>query len=122
MDATISNIIALGSQEKASWPYLSEVENAAQEAMRAHPGIGYAQVAPVDSSGIKVIIVGAGFAGLACAIECKRKGHRVLVLEKFSELKILGEFIHPFECLCGSVTSGGKLGPECRRCKNYRVK
>lgn len=41
-------------------------------------------------TGIKVIIVGAGFAGLACAIECKRKGHEPVVLEKFSELKPLG--------------------------------
>ena len=93
MDATISNITTLDLQEKASLSYLVGVKSAAEEAMRAHPGIGYAQVAPSDSSGIKGIVVGAGFAGLACAIECKRKGHHVLVLEKFSELKILGELI-----------------------------
>ncbi|KAL2192159.1 FAD/NAD(P)-binding domain-containing protein [Thermothelomyces heterothallicus CBS 203.75] len=33
-------------------------------------------------SGIKVIVVGAGFAGLAAAIECDRKGHSVTLLEK----------------------------------------
>jgi hypothetical protein len=57
-------------------------------------GIGLGLVAPPSSTGIKVIVVGSGFAGLACAIECKRKGHDVLVLEKFSELKVLGELDH----------------------------
>jgi monoamine oxidase len=57
-------------------------------------GIGLGLVAPPSSTGIKVIVVGSGFAGLACAIECKRKGHDVLVLEKFSELKVLGELNH----------------------------
>ena len=53
-------------------------------------GFGFAKVAPPNSTGIKVIIVGAGFAGLSCAIESKRKGHDVLVLERFRELKQLG--------------------------------
>ena len=58
---------------------------------KASPGVvGYEQVAPPNSSGIRVLIVGAGFAGLSCAIECKRKGHEVIVLEKFREMKILG--------------------------------
>jgi len=46
-----------------------------------------------SSSGIRVIIVGAGFAGLTAAIECHRKGHSVLLLESFPELKILGDVI-----------------------------
>jgi len=46
-----------------------------------------------SSSGIRVIIVGAGFAGLTAAIECHRKGHSVLLLESFPELKILGDII-----------------------------
>lgn len=37
-------------------------------------------------SGINVIIAGAGFAGLAAAIECDRKGHSVTLLEKCSSL------------------------------------
>lgn len=45
------------------------------------------------STGIKVIIVGAGFAGLTAAIECHRKGHEVLVLESFPTLKVLGDII-----------------------------
>jgi len=37
-------------------------------------------------SGIKVIVVGAGFAGLSAAIECDRKGHTVTLLEKVSDI------------------------------------
>ncbi|KAG1804550.1 uncharacterized protein BJ212DRAFT_1284216 [Suillus subaureus] len=44
----------------------------------------------VHDTGIDVIVVGAGFGGIACAIECKRKGHRVMILEKVHELKHLG--------------------------------
>ncbi|KAG1841225.1 monooxygenase [Suillus subalutaceus] len=45
----------------------------------------------VSDTGIDVIVVGAGFGGLACAIECKRKGHRVMILEKVHESKQLGD-------------------------------
>jgi 2-polyprenyl-6-methoxyphenol hydroxylase-like FAD-dependent oxidoreductase len=38
-------------------------------------------------SGIDVIIVGAGFAGIAAAIECDRKGHYPIVLEKASTIE-----------------------------------
>ncbi|GAB7355125.1 hypothetical protein MBLNU459_g5700t1 [Dothideomycetes sp. NU459] len=47
----------------------------------------------VSPSGIRVLIIGAGFAGLTAAIECKRKGHTPLVLESFAELKQLGDII-----------------------------
>lgn len=47
----------------------------------------------LSPSGIHVIIVGAGFAGLTAAIECKRKGHSVLLLESFPDLKLLGDII-----------------------------
>lgn len=45
------------------------------------------------SSGIRVIIVGAGFAGLTAAIECVRKGHTALVLDSVKEMKQLGDII-----------------------------
>jgi 2-polyprenyl-6-methoxyphenol hydroxylase-like FAD-dependent oxidoreductase len=45
------------------------------------------------SSGISVIVVGAGFAGLTAAIECHRKGHHVILFEKVAELKPLGDII-----------------------------
>ncbi len=38
-------------------------------------------------------MVGAGFAGLAAAIECRRQGHSVVVLEKAAELRPLGDII-----------------------------
>ncbi|KAI0399725.1 hypothetical protein F4802DRAFT_620860 [Xylaria palmicola] len=45
------------------------------------------------STGIKVIVVGAGFGGLGAAIECRRQGHDVEIYEAFPELKQLGDII-----------------------------
>jgi 2-polyprenyl-6-methoxyphenol hydroxylase-like FAD-dependent oxidoreductase len=44
------------------------------------------------SSGINVIIVGAGFAGIAAAVECDRKGHHPVVLEKASTVEEITRF------------------------------
>ncbi|KAK8867625.1 FAD/NAD(P)-binding domain-containing protein [Apiospora arundinis] len=44
-------------------------------------------------TGIKVIVVGAGFGGLGAAIECHRNGHDVEIYEQFDELKSLGDII-----------------------------
>ncbi|KAI3319552.1 hypothetical protein HD806DRAFT_525532 [Xylariaceae sp. AK1471] len=44
-------------------------------------------------TGIKVIVVGAGFGGLGAAIECHRQGHDVEIYEAFPELKQLGDII-----------------------------
>jgi len=44
-------------------------------------------------TGIKVIVVGAGFGGLAAAIECHLQGHDVIVLEAVRELKPLGDIV-----------------------------
>lgn len=49
---------------------------------------------PVGSypdSGIDVLIVGTGLAGLTAAIECHRKGHRVQVLERHTEISTMGK-------------------------------
>lgn len=49
---------------------------------------------PVGSypdSGIDVIVVGTGLAGLTAAIECVRKGHRVQVLERHTEISTMGD-------------------------------
>jgi 2-polyprenyl-6-methoxyphenol hydroxylase-like FAD-dependent oxidoreductase len=43
-------------------------------------------------SGIKVIIVGAGFAGVSAAIECDRKGHSVAILEKYDVIEEITRF------------------------------
>ncbi|KAI1611914.1 salicylate hydroxylase [Exophiala viscosa] len=51
------------------------------------------ELAKLPPSGIKVLIVGAGFGGLCAAIECNRKGHEVILLEKVKQLKPLGDVI-----------------------------
>ncbi len=43
-------------------------------------------------SSLRVSIVGCGFAGLACAIESRLKGHSVLLLEKKESLDAFGEW------------------------------
>jgi 2-polyprenyl-6-methoxyphenol hydroxylase-like FAD-dependent oxidoreductase len=44
-------------------------------------------------TGIKVVIVGAGFGGLCAAIESHLQGHDVVLLENFPALKPLGDII-----------------------------
>ena len=49
---------------------------------------------PVGSyaqSGIDVLIVGTGLAGLTAAIECTRKGHNVRVLERNATINTAGQ-------------------------------
>ncbi|KAJ9137480.1 FAD/NAD(P)-binding domain-containing protein [Pleurostoma richardsiae] len=46
-----------------------------------------------NKTGVKVIVVGAGFGGLSAAIECHRHGHDVEIYESFKELKVLGDII-----------------------------
>lgn len=45
-------------------------------------------------SGISILIVGAGTAGLFAALECWRKGHDVRVLEKAPEPYSAGKHRH----------------------------
>jgi NADPH-dependent 2,4-dienoyl-CoA reductase/sulfur reductase-like enzyme len=50
---------------------------------------------PVGSyppSSIEVLIVGTGLAGLSASIECIRKGHKVKVLERNSDINTSGAF------------------------------
>ncbi|KAL4915047.1 hypothetical protein BDW62DRAFT_204025 [Aspergillus aurantiobrunneus] len=54
-------------------------------------GTGPDGTAAPGSSGITVLIVGCGVAGIAAAVECHRKGHRVVVFEKNSEIGGLGD-------------------------------
>jgi len=44
------------------------------------------------NTGIDVLIVGTGLAGLTAAIECIRKGHNVRVLERNSDINTAGKF------------------------------
>lgn len=43
---------------------------------------GHSDVQCDPSSGIAVLIVGAGIGGLVAAIECHRKGHNVRIWER----------------------------------------
>ncbi|KAJ5197552.1 hypothetical protein N7449_008031 [Penicillium cf. viridicatum] len=56
-------------------------------------GVGPNGVAVPGSSGIQVIIVGLGIAGLVAAIECHYKGHVVVGLERSPEIRVLGDSI-----------------------------
>lgn len=46
------------------------------------------------NTGVNVLIVGAGLAGLTCALECWRKGHNVVgILERNKGPNYSGEFL-----------------------------
>ena len=44
-------------------------------------GVGPDGIGLPNSSGITVIVIGLGFAGAVAAVECHRKGHKVIVFE-----------------------------------------
>lgn len=44
-------------------------------------------------TGIDVLIVGTGLAGLTAAIECLRKGHNVRVLERNADINTAGKIV-----------------------------
>ena len=48
-------------------------------------------VGTFPSTGIDVLVVGTGLAGLTAAIECIRKGHNVRVLERAPTINTLGK-------------------------------
>ncbi|GKT89018.1 FAD binding domain protein [Colletotrichum tofieldiae] len=51
---------------------------------------GVLRYPPTD---VKVIIVGGGIAGLFAAVECWRKGHDVVVVEKGDEISAHGKLL-----------------------------
>jgi NADPH-dependent 2,4-dienoyl-CoA reductase/sulfur reductase-like enzyme len=48
-------------------------------------------VGSYEPTGIDVLIVGTGLAGLVAALECTRKGHSVRVLERNADINTAGE-------------------------------
>ena len=50
----------------------------------------FAPVGHYPNSGIDVLVIGTGLAGLSAAIECVRKGHNVRVLERNSTINTAG--------------------------------
>jgi 2-polyprenyl-6-methoxyphenol hydroxylase-like FAD-dependent oxidoreductase len=83
---------------------------------------------PTSPTPIRVVIVGAGFAGLTAAIECTRKGHSCIILESFKDVKVqLGDIIS-FGSNSGRIFQRWpgipeKLGPICHvsECIDYRM-
>ena len=47
-------------------------------------------VGSYPATGIDVLVVGTGLAGLTAAIECVRKGHNVRVLERNASINTAG--------------------------------
>ena len=54
-------------------------------------GLESEPVGSFPDSGIDVLVVGTGLAGLTAAIECIRKGHSVRVLERAASINTLGK-------------------------------
>lgn len=62
------------------------------DASKAHEAV--MEEKPLGSypkTGIDVLIVGTGLAGLTAAIECARKGHNVYILERNATVNTAGE-------------------------------
>lgn len=56
-------------------------------------------VGSYPNTGIDVLIVGTGLAGLTAALECTRKGHNVRVLERNSTINTAGTVCSMDTCL-----------------------
>lgn len=70
---------ALGSVEKAV--QIGRLERFVADYERTHGAVEMPHVAP--PTGRKVAIVGAGPAGLTCAVDVRREGHEVTIFEAF---------------------------------------
>ncbi|KAK4187697.1 hypothetical protein QBC35DRAFT_220787 [Podospora australis] len=71
-------------------------------------------------TGIKVIVVGAGFGGLTAAIECHRQGHDVSIYENFPALKTLGDIIS-FGANAGRIFTRWNDGEIARRLRALSI-
>lgn len=74
-----------------------------------------------QKTGIKVIVVGAGFGGLTAAIECHRQGHTVALYESFPELKVLGDIIS-FGTNAGRIFARWGEGVVVKRLKELTIR
>lgn len=71
-------------------------------------------------TGIKVVVVGAGFGGLTAAIECHRQGHDVEIYESFPKLKTLGDIIS-FGANAGRIFYRWSDGEICKRLRSLSI-
>ncbi|KAI5820119.1 hypothetical protein BZA77DRAFT_127223 [Pyronema omphalodes] len=84
-------------------------------------------IAEYPKTGLKVVVVGAGFGGLTAAIECHLKGHEVVILEKTPTWTQLGDIIS-ISPNAGQVLSrwdsslvADKLNALCMHHKHFRI-
>ncbi|KAK0710251.1 FAD/NAD(P)-binding domain-containing protein [Lasiosphaeria miniovina] len=77
-------------------------------------------MAAAPKTGVKVVVVGAGFGGLTAAIECHLKGHDVEVYENFPELKTLGDIIS-FGANGGRIFNRWASGAVARRLRALSI-
>ncbi|EME48805.1 monooxygenase-like protein [Dothistroma septosporum NZE10] len=54
-------------------------------------GVDIKPLGSYPASGIDVLVVGTGLAGLTAAVECIRKGHNVRVLERYATINTQGD-------------------------------
>ncbi|KAK5675806.1 hypothetical protein LTS10_011537 [Elasticomyces elasticus] len=73
------------NQGVPQWP--DEVLHQAKQYVGSRPQL----LGAFAPSGIDVLIVGTGFAGLTAALECTRKGHNVRILERNSTTDLAGD-------------------------------
>jgi monoamine oxidase len=60
---------------------------------------------PHPPTGIKVIVIGGGFGGLATAIECVRQGHEVEIFEQANQFTALGMRLYRLAFVCGKESN-----------------
>ncbi|KAI0131855.1 putative MAK1-like monooxygenase [Xylariales sp. AK1849] len=73
-----------------------------------------------NKTGIKVVVVGAGFGGLSAAIECHHHGHDVEIYEAFPELKALGDII-TFGPNAGRIFHRWNNGAVARQLREFSI-
>lgn len=76
------------TRDSSPFPY-NDSRRSSENTVLSYDGTSM-QFGDYPDSGIEVLIIGAGLAGLTAAIECARKGHRVRVLERHSEINTMG--------------------------------
>lgn len=79
MDVAINSVSENGEKAATSKP-TNETSTTEPRPIGSYP-----------DTGIEIIIVGTGLAGLTAALECTRKGHKVRVLERNPDINVAGE-------------------------------
>ncbi|KAF7181291.1 hypothetical protein CNMCM7691_000509 [Aspergillus felis] len=100
MGATMSHawqdltLMAIGGMERREKDFARLLDSAGLQLVKVWRKQGDMMgIVEARLNGIKVIIVGLGIAGLVAAIECYRKGHEIVGLERSPEIRVLGDSI-----------------------------